>query len=1163
MYINYIRKRGRRPLFLKMLLVMRLTIVLIITFIIQASASGFAQQITFIGKNVPLQQVFKAIKAQTGYNIVVTGTNLDKSKSVTIDLKNTPLKEALKRIFDSQPLNFEIVEKAIVITEKKAPTSSENTQQNITGTVTSERGEPLPGVTVTVKGTDKQTATDSKGNFTISANSNQVLVFTFLGYTAQEQLVGQQKIINVRLVQATARLDEVSIVSTGYQSIPKERATGAFTVIDNKTLNRNVGVNILDRLESVTSGLILNRGLSTSSNNSKFTIRGRSTIFANAEPLVVLDGLPYEGTIEQINPADIESINILKDAAAASIWGTRAGNGVIVITSKKGLKNMQPEISVNSTLTVNDRPDVFYIKGLSSSDYIDMEQYLYRQGYYNTQLSTSYSSISPAVEVFNQRKLNHITSTDSANKINELKQRNIRNDLNRYIYRPAVYQQYQMSVRGGTANNTYYFSGGYDKNLENLVSESYDRLTLNATNTYSVFKERLKLNSSIYLSTSNNKKASMPYTPITSYERLADENGNPTSVVTGSTLRQSYIDTAGHGKLLDWNYRPLEELDQNSKRKNFQYRINLGLDLKILEGLTLTSNYQYMRERTDSEILNDINSFYTRDLLNRFSSVVNNNVVYGIPYGQILSIGQSDLTSQIIRAQVNFNRTIAKDHELNLIAGYEGSDTRTPYSGYPLYGFDPDLKTNGNATIDQLKDYTAYYDPNITRRFSVAPSNSEQISITQAYYANASYTYKGKYIASGSIRKDESNLFGVASNQKGVPLWSSGLAWIIDKESFYDLAWMPTLKLRATFGYNGNVDKSISAYLTLQNIGLINNFGSNYATILNPPNPDLRWEKVRTWNLGLDFGSENARITGSIDWYTKDALDLIGNNNVAVQSGVNVFRGNGASTKTSGIDLIINSKNLNGNIQWTSTMLFNYNTDKVTSYKVKQGSNNDIINGNFDNPIENYPYYAVFSFSSAGLNNLGKPQGYLNGEISTDYARILGQFKPEEMIYHGSATPKYFGSIINTIGYKNLQLSFNITYKFDYFFRRRNLFDGTEFRYIGAIDGYERRWQKPGDEKFTRIPTFQYPQSDMSGSFFLNSNDAVEPGDHIRLQDIRLSCDLNNLFKKTPFKSASIFGYAKNMGILWSKTKTYVDPDYGVYTMPQSRSYSIGLNLTF
>lgn len=1168
MYKFYTEKRywpsGQLP---KILLIMKLTTVLMIATLLQVSAAGFAQNLTFSKKNASLEQIFQEIEKQTGYTVVYSDRQLNDQKKLNVNFHSSLLSEVMDYCLKNQMLDFTIEEKTIVV-KQRTPSFLERIsfafdRIDVYGMVVGENNVPLIGATVVVKGTNLVIRTNTKGSFYLEdIDENAIIEISYIGYKTKE-IKASKELGMISMEILSGDLSQVEIVSTGYQSIPKERATGAFTVVDNKTLNRNVGANILDRLESVTSGLLLNRGLPMNANNSKFSIRGRSTIFANAEPLIVLDGLPYEGTIEQINPADIESINVLKDAAAASIWGTRASNGVIVITSKKGAKNTRTEISINSTLTVNDRPDVYYIKGLSSAEYIDMEQFLYRQGYYNAQLSTNYSSISAAVEIFNQKKQNLITAADSASRINELKIRNIRKDLDRYMYRPAVYQQYQVSVRGGTENNTYYFSGGYDKNLENLVSESYDRLSLNATNTYSAFKDHLKINSSIYLSSSNNKKASLPYTPTVPYERLVDENGNPTPVVNGSTLRQSYIDTAGRGKLLDWNYRPLEELDQNSQRKNFQYRINLGVDLKIIEGLNLTSNYQYMRERIDSEILNDVNSFYTRDLLNRFSSIVNGNVVYGIPYGQILSLGQSNLTSQIIRAQLNFNRTIAGDHEFNVIAGYEGGDTRSPYSGYGLYGFDPDLKTNSNATIDQLKDYRTYYDPNVTRRFSVAPSNAELINITQAFYANASYSYKGRYIASGSVRKDESNLFGVESNQKGVPLWSSGLAWIIDNESFYDLSWLPNLKLRATFGYNGNVDKSISAYLTVQDVGLLNDFGSNYSKILNPPNPDLRWEKVRTWNLGLDFGSKEARITGSIDWYSKDALDLIGNNNIAMQSGVSMFRGNGANTRTRGIDLLLNSINLTGNLKWTTTLLFNYNTDKVTSYKVQQGSNNSIINSNYDNPIEGYPYYAIFSFPSAGLNNMGMPQGYLNGEISTDYSKILGQFKPEEMIFHGSASPRYFGSIINTIGYKGLQLSFNISYKFDYFFRRPNLFSGFEFQHIAAIDGYERRWQQSGDENYTRIPAFVYPQSSGSDSFFLNSEDAVEPADHIRLQDIRLSYDLNKLLKKSPFKSVNIFGYAKNIGVLWSKTKSYVDPDYGVYTMPQPRSYSIGLNLTF
>ena len=1151
----------------KILRVMKLTVVILIAAIVQVSASSYAQKVTLKQKNAKLETIFEQIYAQSGYSFIYNAALLEDSKLVSVNLKNASLKEALDRCFADQSLTYEIQDNAIVIKEKSIlqytikQLKSFFSRIDIHGRVIDENGKGLQGAVIRIKDSNKTAVTESDGYFILaSVDDRATLVISYLGYEPQE-VKAQEEIGTIKLKPSAGELNEVAVYSTGYQDIPKERATGAFTQVDNKTINRSVGVNILDRLDGVTSGLLLNKNLTNGANNATVSIRGRSTLFANAEPLIVLDGFPYEGTINQINPADINTIDVLKDAAAASIWGTRASNGVIVITTKKGKNNQKLTIGLSSTLTIGNKPNLYYTPQISSSDFIDLEKFLFLKGYFNSRINSGYAPISQAVEILNLEKNNTISNLEANARLNTLKTYDIRSDLNHYLYRTSVNQQYGLNISGGNENNRYYISGGYDKNLENSISNNYDRLTLNANNTFSLLKNKIEISEDINFSSSKTNSRYTSYTPTSPYDRLADAQGNSLPVV--DNLRLAYVDTVGHGKLLDWHYRPKDELAGNMPTQLTQYKIKLGINYKILNGLNLSANYQYLKETNDQKIQTDLNSYYTRNLINKYSSITDGVINYNIPLGNFFEENLSTIISKIFRVQINYIKKIATDHEINAIAGYEGGDSRTSTNQQDLYGYDPGTQTNENSTINPLNFYPYYYQQLFSSQIQTAPSTREFINITQSYYANASYIYRKRYIVSGSARRDESNLFGVKSNQKGVPLWSTGLAWIINQESFYNADWLPSLKLRATYGFNGNLDKTTTGLLTVQNYGFVlnNPFGSSYSTIINPPNPTLQWEKVKTWNLGLDYTFRNNRISGSLDIYQKNGDDLIGNSPIAMQSGVTEFKGNNANLRTKGLDLTLNSRNLTGEFKWFTSFLLNYSRDKVISYKIKPSYNYEIASSNYSNPLIGYPYYSIFSFPSAGLDKTGAPQGYFNGIISKNYSKILLTLDPSQLKFNGSASPIYFGNIINTFNYKNLELSINVVYKLDYYFRRLNVFSGSTVVY--NVSNYTNRWQKPGDELVTRIPALRYP-SGLSNNFFNYSEDLVERGDHIRLQDIRLSYQLlGNILSKSPFKNAKIFIYGRNLGILWRANKNHVDPDYGTSSIPQSFSCSLGVNFSF
>lgn len=1151
----------------KFLLIMKLTTVLILITLLQVSAASFAQRVTYKNNNATLEQVFQEIRKQTGYNVLIAADNLKDDSPQVVSFKSTSLEDVLTKILENKYLTYKIEDKTILIKEKQ-PSILDNIKTasaipvTVSGRVTDTAGTALPGATLKNITQNTSNSTGEDGTFIVSAQIGDQITVSFIGYaaytfTVKENLPYQHIVLH----SFNNKLNEVVVVNTGYQTLPAERATGSFVQVNNALLNRSVSTNILDRLSGITSGLIFNNNNAHQFGQANIEIHGRATLFSNPNPLIIIDNFPYDGDVNNINPNDIEGITVLKDAASASAWGARSGNGVIVITTKKGSFNSAPTVSFNANINIGEKPNLYYTPQLTSAQYIGVEQFLFNQGAYDNTISNGYSALSPAVEIFLAKRNGTISAADSLAKINVLKGYDSRQQLVKYYYRPSINQQYQASISGGGATQRYFISGGYDKNLNNAVNSNYDRLTLNVSNTYSFLKNRLEFFSNIIYTGSTANSGPTISSTAYPYDQIADANGNPLSVT--NNLRLSYASTAGNGKLLNWVYKPLDELNNgysNTTTKLTDYRINLSLNYKIIQGLKASVLYSYEKGITESNNLNELQSYYGRNIINTYSQIdpISGAVTYGIPVGGILNNRLNNITSNNGRFQLTYENTWGK-HTINAIAGTEIKDYTALNTSYTLYGYNQETATNQNASVN----YTAFFPAFYGNGSSQIPPNMFRLGSTNRFfseYFNGAYTFNDKYIASISSRRDESNLFGVSENQKGVPLWSAGLAWIANNESFYKIDWLPHLKIRATFGYTGNVNTSISAYLTATRGIATQLYNVPYSEIANPPNPSLRWEKDRNINIGLDFSTKGDRLTGSIDYWQKNGIDLIGNSPIAPQTGISLYTGNSANTSTKGLDVQLNSINLNGPVKWTTTLLYNYNKSLVTDYKVSNGTNYNVVSANYNNPLQGYPYYAIFSFKYAGLNATGDPKGYLNGQVSTDYTSIMNSTNRGELVYNGSATPTSFGSIRNAFSYRAFDLSFNITYKFCYYFRRNSL-DNTLI-YSGAggsylTTDYDSRWQKPGDEAHTNVPALIYPADTYRTALYSYSDALVQKADHIRFQDLRLGYTIE---KKTylPFRSLNLFTNVNNIGILWRANKYHIDPDYPT-GIPVPRTIAFGL----
>ncbi|MBS1606311.1 MAG: TonB-dependent receptor plug domain-containing protein, partial [Bacteroidetes bacterium] len=708
------------------------------------------------------------IHKQTGYTYAGESNFTQYSHRVSISAHKAPLIVVLDSIFRDQPVTFEIVGMGIIINRRPVR------DQNVHGWVFNDKREPLEGVTILVRG-EPMTAAVSRvtGEFSIHMHfADDRLVISSVGYEMQEVEPREGEDAVVYLKERIGELSDVVVVHNGYTEKTLKASTGSSDVVGTTLISRRVSTSLLDRIDGVTSSVLFNKNIQANTNQSSITIRGRSTIFANPNPLIVIDNFPYYGDIGNINPEDVESVTILKDAASAAIWGAFSGNGVIVITTKKGRINQSPKWSFTTSQTIGEKPDLYYQPALSSSDYIDIQQFLYRNKFYAGVLSPfQHGAVTPAVEIFDATSKGVLSSGDSAAQINALKGQDVRRDLNKYFYQRSLNSQYVLNVSGGGPKNTFYLSGGFDENRSDLVRNLYKRVTLNGSNTYLVLQDKMEVTTGVSFANSkfynNNTTSSNLFYP---YASFADANGNPLPINVG--FKNSYIDTAGGGQLLDWHYVPLNELKNSDNIANLaDYRINVGLKYMVRKGLDLRVYYQYGWGDSISSNYQNIQTFYTRNLINSYAQFNNGLFFYPVPQGGILDEVRNTYTANSARLQVNYQDSLFRHGLLNAAGGAELRDIEGESRRTRLYGYEKGVGISAPVNYDTLwPQYPSFGTAKIPY-YNVNGSTAERYI---SYYINGDYTYLGRYTVSASARWDESNLFGVKTNQRGVPLWSVG-----------------------------------------------------------------------------------------------------------------------------------------------------------------------------------------------------------------------------------------------------------------------------------------------------------------------------------------------------------------------------------------------------
>lgn len=752
--------------------------------------------------------------------------------------------------------------------------------------------------------------------------------------------------------------------------------------------------------------------------------------------------------------------------------------------------------------------------------------------------------------------------------INAFRSHDTRDDFNRYMYRQMVNQQYALTLRGGTAKATYLFAAGYDANSSNL-DDKYRRLSFKTENSFNL-GSRLQLTAAVSYTNSQAKAGRTGYNNTSTvngvlppYIMMADSNGNALPVM--KQYRQPYTDTAGGGKLLNWNYYLLDDYQHVQNTNNMGLLMgSLGINCKIFKSLSASVKYRYELQQGSNDILYDEQSFFARDQVNTFSQLnrATGLVTYIVPRGGILQTNNSKQQAHNLRGQLNYNG-IFKNHELNAIAGAEARQLTGTGSTYRTYGYKPGILAF--SPVDFVNQYPRFISgtlANILNDQDFSEKQNRFISV----YANLAYTFKKRYGLSASGRRDASNLYGVRTNDKWTPLWSAGASWELSKEPWFRFKPLSFLKLRGTWGVSGNADASRSGFTVLAYS--VNSAYTQLPTaVFNQfANPDLRWERSTMLNLGIDFKGFNNRLEGSVEYYQKKGKDLLGFAAVDYTAvPTNRIAKNVATMRGSGWDISLNSINLNRALQWATSLNFNINSDKVTSYLLTTRSATSYLNGGLNiSAVEGRPVYGLYAYRWAGLDAVGDPMSYINGQPSKDYNTLGATAYPVDSLkYMGRSLPAVFGSMGNTVSYKGISLTLRIAFKAGYYFMRNSINYSSLFSTRQGHGDYALRWQKPGDELITSVPAMVYPAVSRRDQLYTNSEVLVEKADHVRLQYITLNYNLKTAFKKLKLQSLDMYVNINNLGILWRANKQGIDPDYRDNTILPPANIAIGIRTIF
>lgn len=1110
---------------------MKLATIILMISLMQVSAASFGQKVTFHQRNTTLEKVIREIRKQTGYDVLFPTTRISISSRVNADFQNASLKEVMNNVLEGKGLTYTIEANMIVVMpQDKAPESAAGSIEliDIRGRVLNETGNPLVGATVKVKGTSRTVQTNFDGYYVLrNVATTDVLSISYLGYKVAEIAVSKE-MADVRMEIIAGKLEEVAIlVNTGYQRLPKERSAGSFSMIGKDVLEKRNNYNITDYLQGQVSGLL-------SSATGDLTIRGQSTFSASKQPLIVVDGFPIERDIESINPNDIENITVLKDASAASIWGVRAANGVIVIQTKRNTVAKKPlDISFSSSVSISGKPDLSKLPFANSISFLDYEKFKV-----DNKLTFFTGKPRPALTTGLDAYLNN--PTNAAGIVEPLKNINSYDEFSDLFLRPAVRQQYALSIAGKGEKTYQRASFNYDDAQTSSKNTGRNRLMIDLYQR-SDLSSKITLDLGVNFTAVNAKNNGMSISELTNlapYQKILDANGN--YVPQPKTFYQADKDAlVAAGYPYNWNYNLMQEFNNKDNTINSKYLTAMaGLNYLITKNLSFNSGYQFEYVNDNNTQLQNEETYNVRNLINFSTTNPGGVVKTGIPKGSIINQTEGRRETHTFRNQFRYNGDLGNmDHELTAIAGLEVRQVGYKSTTIQKYGYDP--QTLQYTNVNYTSPYTT-----ITGGSNYIPDASLFVDNKDRYvsvYSNAGYTYLGKYSVNASARLDKTNLFGSSDKYKNVWLWSSGISWQAHKESFLRDGPFSSLILRASYGINGNVDRSTSPFLTA-NVAIDPKTNQPYGYVLNPVNPLLRWEKTTVTNLGLDFTILKGRLSGTIEYYNRKSTDLLGNSTVNGTYGFSNAYINYASMRNSGLDVHLSAQILKGPFTINAMLNYSYNKNKVLDVDFPQKTAGAYIGGA---PQEGLPLNYLYSYRWAGLSPTGAPRVMNEKGEATDYTKEMTN--PLALVYNGTAVSPHYGGLFTAFGYKQFTLTAGLVYKAGHKFRVPVIQYNQLFETSFALSkDWDNRWKQAGDENKTNIPAMPKTQTGLNvyDSYSKYADINIADASTIRFQELLLNYTLPGrgaVGQHLPVINLGL--QVRNLGV-YTFNKGNLDPEY-------------------
>lgn len=1060
----------------------------------------------------------------------------------------------------------------------------------ITGNVIADDDkQPLIGVSVYVSADDLKKAgsslmslgvvTDIDGNFSISVPSGvKKLQCSYIGYTTlQIELKPGQTHYNIALQPSSTMLNDV--VVTGYQTVERRKLTAAVAKIDISEERIGTVKSIDQALSGQIAGLSAVTTSGAPGSPVKIRIRGTSSLNGTQDPLWVLDGIPLEGTdipsmeslkniddvqqssIAGLNPADIADITVLKDAAATAIYGARAANGVIVITTKNG-KAGKTKINFSTRLTWSPQQNIDRLNLLNASEKVDLELQLMKSNYaMNADKGEVYRILKRynAIDAFQKNGWDAL-SKEAQNDINAL--RLINTDWNDILLQDAFSQEYNLSLSGGNEKATYYTSLGYSKEQGNIPNVYSDRLNLVMKANYKV-NHILKFGASVFANRRKNSSylATDGFTNPMFYARIANPYLTPYDK-DGNYVYDSDIQS-GNSELL---FNTFEERQNTSNETTINSLSSIfDVELRFDDRFKITSQVGLQLDKTSREQIADQESFAMRlEHQNR-----RNNGVSFLPKKGGFDKNYENSDSQVTwKTMGTYRDTYADIHEFEIMVGSELRRTWATTLYSVGYGYDRRTMTNQPVVF-----------PSESQAFPLhAKTNVENAYVSA--FSTMSYSLLNRYTLGGSIRFDGSDLFGVDKKYRYLPLYSVSALWRISEEPFTQNAkWLDNLVIRASYGLQGNIDKNTSPYL-------LGKYQSNANPILpgntedmivvnSAPNDKLRWEKTHSVNVGMDFAVLNQAISLSVDYYYRKGVDLIGMQILPLETGFTSTNINWASMTNKGVEVGLSTRNIHTkSFMWTTTFNFAYNQNKVLKESKPKAD--------LSPSREGYPVGAIFAFPYAGIDEHGQMTFYNKetGKVESmkEFFRVEeSDLTTEELRnkyeYIGTADSPYTGGFNNTFTYKAWELGINCIFNAGGYVRVQPSYSLTSLdRGQNTNRDILNRWT-PENPKGT-MPALVDWHTDIITYLFLdgavnpyaNSSLWVKKQNYMRIQSIRLGYELPfELIKKLGISQATMALEGRNLFVFGSSYTNFLDPETmgNPYAQPIPKSFTFSLNLNF